>query len=188
MSGDAQNEQSVPGPELVPVAAAAIHFGITERAVRKRIAAGTLRGVMIDRAWHVQLAEPAEEPEQGRGSAGSRNRNSSGPVPPTSSAVQQPATAIMQEWIAPLAARIEALARENGELEADLRHERERRELAEAEIERLRASQRPGEDESPVQTPNPLAGGYPAPRGAGEAERASERRRGSWLRRFLGWK
>ncbi len=40
---------------------------------------------------------------------------------------------LMQEWIATLTTRIEALAGENGELRADLRNERERREAIEQE-------------------------------------------------------
>lgn len=139
MSADGTKEQEEPGPGLVPVAEAARYFGITERAVRKRITAGKLRGLMIDRAWHVYLAEmePISEPEQFRSSAGTGNQASSGTVPPAPLAAQQPAAAIMQEWIAPLAARIEVLARENGELSADLRNERKRREIIEHERDAL---------------------------------------------------
>jgi len=140
------------GPGLVPVAEAARHFGITERAVRKRIVAGTLHGVMIDRAWHVSITEPSEEPEQGRSSGGSRNRNSSGPVPLAPVPVQTQMHVLMQEWIAPLAARIEALAGENGELRADLRHEQERREVIERERDELRARLAATEDNPPMQS------------------------------------
>jgi len=53
--------------------------------------------------------------------------------------VQTQMNVLMQEWIAPLAARIEALAGETGELRADLRHEQERREAIERERDELRA-------------------------------------------------
>jgi hypothetical protein len=155
-----------PVPERMTVAVAARHFGITERAVRKRIAAGRLRGVMIDRAWHVSLVEPAPEPEQGRGSAGSRNRNSSGPVPPAPVALPPPAAAIMQEWIAPLAARIEALARENGELVAELRNEREQRQAIARERDALLARVAHSEGKSSPNTANV------APEGAQRADEA----------------
>jgi len=146
MSGTEEPTPVGTGPALVPVAEAARHFGITERAVRKRIVAGTLHGVMIDRAWHMSSTGPSGEPEQGRSSAGSRNRNSSGPVPLAPVPVQTQMNVLMQEWIAPLAARIEALAGENGELRADRRHEQERREAIERERDELRARLAAAED------------------------------------------
>lgn len=127
-------DQAEPG--LVVASEAARRLGITGRAVRKRIAAGTLKGMMIDGIWHVRLRpEPVAEPERGRPEPERRNRSRSTPsVPPPASASRSQFDAVMQEWIGPLAARIETLARENGALTADLRHEREQR--AEAECER----------------------------------------------------
>jgi hypothetical protein len=52
-----------PGPVAVPVAARAL--GISERAVRKRIAAGTLHGEPFGRSFRVWL--PADAPEPGPG-------------------------------------------------------------------------------------------------------------------------
>ncbi len=213
MSADGTKEQREPGPELVPVAEAARYFGITERAVRKRIAAGKLRGLMIERAWHVYLTEvePSSEPEQFRSSAGTGNQASSGTVPSAPLAPQQPAAAIMQEWIAPLAARIEVLARENGELSADLRNERKCREMIEHERDALvgeRARREQAErdrdelqrrikevgiahlrermerrEEIPLAKPNVASGGTP------QAEQASTTpQRWPWWMRILGGK
>jgi len=52
---------SVPGPERVPltVTAAAQVLGISERAVRKRITAGTLEAVRDGTRWLVYLPEPS---------------------------------------------------------------------------------------------------------------------------------
>ncbi len=144
MRDAAEPEQSAPErdpedqaePGLVVAAEAARRLGITGRAVRKRIAAGSLKGTMIDGVWHVRLGpEPVAEPERGRPEPEQRNRSGSAPsVPPPTSASRSQFDAVMQEWIGPLAARIEILARENGALTADLRHERDQR--AEAECER----------------------------------------------------
>ncbi len=126
-------EQAEPG--LIVVSEAARRLGITGRAVRKRIAAGSLKGIMIDGVWHVRLGpEPVAEPERGRPEPERRNQiGSAPPVPPPASASRSQFDAVMQEWIGPLAARIELLARESGELTADLRHEREQRAGVECE-------------------------------------------------------
>ncbi len=144
MRDAAEPEQSAPEresedraePGLLVASEAARRLGITGRAVRKRIAAGTLKGIMIDRVWHVRLGpEPVAEPERGRPEPEQRNQTGSAPsVPPPASASRSQFDAVMQEWIGPLAARIEILARENGELTADLRQEREQH--AETERER----------------------------------------------------
>lgn len=144
MRDTAEPEQSAPErepedraePGLVGASEAAQRLGITGRAVRKRIAAGTLKGTMIDGVWHVRLGpEPVAEPERVRPEPEQRNQTSSAPsVPPPTSASRSQFDAVMQEWIGPLAARIEILARENGALTADLRHERDQR--AEVECER----------------------------------------------------
>ncbi len=136
-------DQAEPG--FLAVSEAARRLGITGRAVRKRIAAGTLKGTMIDGVWHVRLGpEPVAEPEPGRPEPEQRNQSRSAPaVPASASASRSQFDAVMQEWIGPLAARIEALARENGALTADLRHEREQR--AEAEHERDEAHLKAGD-------------------------------------------
>jgi len=145
----AEPERAVPELEpeppmetgLISASEAARRLGISGRAVRKRIASGTLKGTMIDGAWHVLLGpEPVAEPERGRPEPEQGTRNGAAPsVPPLTTSPRSQFDAVMQEWIAPLAARIETLARENGELTADLRHEHEQRMEAERECAEARA-------------------------------------------------
>ncbi len=108
---------------------AALYLGIGERAVRKRIAAGTLQADHIDGIWRVWPdVEPSDGtdgtgtgPEQGRPLRGPRNRATEPRAEPS------PALAVMDRLVAPLVAelgdarqRIEDLARENGRLQAAL--------------------------------------------------------------------
>lgn len=208
MRAAAEPERAVPELEpeppmetgLISASEAARRLGISGRAVRKRIASGTLKGTMIDGAWHVRLGpEPVTEPEQGRLEPERGNRSGSTPsVPPLITSPRSQFDAVMQEWIAPLAARIETLARENGELAADLRHERERR----VEVERERAEARaeandlaarirafgmvPTHQESQerVDVVRESAFTSYAPHSTGKGAQAPQRR--SWWRVFLG--
>ncbi len=130
-------------PALISATEAALRLGISQRAVRKRITAGTLRGVQIDGVWHVRLGpEPMAAPAPFPPAPEPRPRSGSGPpAPPVVTSAQSQITAIMDEWLAPITARVEALACENGTLAAELRHERERadrlaEDLAAALIER----------------------------------------------------
>ena len=74
---------NTPHLERYTVPQAARRLGITERATRKRIAAGTLAGTGDDRAWTVEFAPPSipgtTEPEPG-GAAGP-DRKTAGPEP-----------------------------------------------------------------------------------------------------------
>ncbi len=70
-----EDDRTGPGP--VPVADAATALGITERAVRKRIQAGKLRGTFDGRAWHVWLPEP----ECGPGPEHQKSGAGTGPEP-----------------------------------------------------------------------------------------------------------
>jgi len=117
----------------VPVSVAAAHLGITERAVRKRIGAGRLRGVQVDRRWLVYLpgTEPPGEPESVPERAGTpeQNRNTN-PVPGRRTG-EDTAAAIIREAIAPFVAQLAATHEELGEARSELHHERTRREEAE---------------------------------------------------------
>lgn len=64
---DAAGSDAAPGPQpaWLTVSAAALALGIKERAVRKRIAAGTLSGVRQGTRWLVQL--PPTSPGTGAG-------------------------------------------------------------------------------------------------------------------------
>lgn len=123
---------TVPAPTgPLTVKDAALYLGIGERAVRKRIAAGTLQADHIDGIWRVWPdAEPPNGtdgtetgPEQGRSSTEPRNRATEPRTEPS------PALAVMDRLVAPLVAelgtareRIEDLARENGTLRERLAH------------------------------------------------------------------
>lgn len=128
MRGITNPESLAPESALISATEAALRLGISQRAVRKRITAGTLRGVQINGAWHVRLGpEPIAAPAPFPPAPETQSRPGSGPpVPPVVTPAQSQITAIMDEWLAPITARVEALARENGTLAAELRHERER--------------------------------------------------------------
>ncbi len=105
------------GPGPVPsgplsVKDAAAYFGITERAIRKRIHVGTLMGEHIDGQWKVW---PHAQPQRGTGPEpeqfprSTEQRNSSGG---TDGAAQ--VAVVIQQMQAPLIERIGALERELG--------------------------------------------------------------------------
>jgi DNA-binding transcriptional MerR regulator len=109
-------------------------------------------------------------------------------LPQVAASARAQLDAVMAEWIAPLAARIEALARENGELAADLRTARVSQEAAEQERDALRsrldaleASVRPVEPSAYEARYEPNA----SPGGVHEGSTASPRPCPSWWRRFL---
>jgi len=134
-------------------------LGITPRAVRKRIAAGTLYAQIIDGGYKVW---PEYQPTKGPGSApGSPeqfrraeeqgNRATSSAVPPPQGPPQL--AAIMQEWLAPL-------IHENGDLREQLGRERTLREQAEARAARLE-QQIQAPHTAPTETPTPPASPSP---------------------------
>jgi len=133
-------EDTSAGP--VPVPVAATHLGITERAVRKRIGAGRLRGVQIDRRWLVYLpgteppGEPPPVPERTGTPEPGRNTST---VPRGRTGEDTAAAAIIREAIAPFVAQLAATHEELGEARNELHHERTRREEAERARDALQA-------------------------------------------------
>ena len=132
-------EDTSAGPVPVPVAAA--HLGITERAVRKRIAAGRLRGVQIDRRWLVYLpgTEPPGKPEPVPERAGTPEQDRNTNTVPGTRGGEGTAAAIIREAIAPFVAQLAATHEELGEVHNELHHERTRREEAERARDALQA-------------------------------------------------
>lgn len=127
-----------PGPVSVPAAAQAL--GISERAVRKRIHAGTLRGEPFGRSFMVWLPDDAPPPGPEPGPA---PRPEPGPEPIearftadtalVSDAARQQLAAIRDEWLAPLVAQLTEQAETIGRLTAERDELRERLAAAEAE-------------------------------------------------------
>ena len=126
MNGTAE-PKTVPmsGPVSVPVKEAATLLGIGERAVRKRIATGSLQAERVSGAWFVRLdrAEPRHGTSGSSSANGNRNHSTGAPVPKASDQLQL----VMQEWVAPLVDRIAGLERELG-------REQVRRETAELRL------------------------------------------------------
>jgi hypothetical protein len=144
----------------VPVAARTL--GISERAVRKRIAAGTLRAEPSDRSYRVWLPEGAAPPGPGPGRTTGPNQgpehrpeHGSEPIEATfrttgASMAVSPAAyaqleAIRDRWLAPLVETITEQAQQIGRLEAErdtaeamVDEQRRRAERAEREREDLR--------------------------------------------------
>ena len=118
------------GPLTVKEAAA--HFGIGERAVRKRIAAGTLYAEQIDGEWQVY---PRAVPiGSAHGSAelfrtATEPRNCS--AEPPSKSGESAAVAVMERMVSPLVAQLAAQTAQLGDLREELGRERTLREIAE---------------------------------------------------------
>ena len=142
------------GPVSVPAAAQAL--GISERAVRKRIAAGTLRAEPFGRSYRVWLPQDAPLPGPEPGPApGPDQGPEPGPEPieaeyraravTVSPAAYAQIEAIRDQWLAPLVAQITEQAEQIGRLEAErdvaeqmVEEQRRRAERAEREREDLR--------------------------------------------------
>ncbi len=169
-------------------------LGISERAVLKRISTGRLAAKREGRSWRViVIAPPRAAPSTERSSPVSaehtaqspNNASKSGTVdgtvtgaePQTTNAQAQMA-AIMSQWLSPLTARIESLAGENGELRADLRHERQQRALIERERDELQA--RVDAIAEQARTDTTATTTLP------DAPTTGTQPRRSWLRRFFG--
>lgn len=138
-------------------------LGITPRAVRKRITAGTLYAQIIDGGYKVfpefqptkGTGSAPSSPEQFRSSTEPGNRAASSAVPPAQGPPQL--AAIMQEWLAPL-------IHENGDLREQLGRERTLREQAEARAGELeqRLASRQERPTTPAAPPPPSpAQGHP---------------------------
>ncbi len=118
------------GPLTVKEAAA--HFGIGERAVRKRIAAGTLYAEQIDGEWQVYpravpIGSAHGSAEQFR--TATEPRNCSAEPPSTSG--ESAAVAVMERLVSPLVAQLAAQTAQLGNLREELGRERTLREIAE---------------------------------------------------------
>lgn len=102
------------GPRRYSVPQAARRLGISERAVRKRIDAGTVLAVREGRAWTVILEEP------GGGTGTAESAVSAAPSEPGSAPRQSsaaPGTAgTASVDLAPLVALVDSLTRRNAEL------------------------------------------------------------------------
>lgn len=132
-------EDTSAGP--VPVLVAAAHLGITERAVRKRIGAGRLHGVQVDRRWLVYLpgTEPTGEPQPVPERTGRPEQDRNTSTVRGTRTGEGTAVAIIREAIAPFVAQLAATHEELGEARNELHHERTRREEAERARDALQA-------------------------------------------------
>ncbi len=140
MNGTGGTNGTGPGPVPTgPISTkdAATYFGITERAVRKRIHAGTLMGEQIAGQWvvyphAVRQGRPPRNPAQDRRAEEQR--------PWTPEPLMEPsgAAAVMERLVAPLVAQIAAQGAQIGDLREELGRERTLREIAEHELATLR--------------------------------------------------
>jgi excisionase family DNA binding protein len=121
-------------------------LGISERAVRKRIAAGTLRAEPFGRSYRIWLPEdaPPPGPEPGPEPIEATFRPTGASVAVSPAAYAQ-LEAIRDRWLAPLVETIAEQAQQIGRLDAErdvaeqMVHEQRRRaERAEREREQLR--------------------------------------------------
>lgn len=145
MNGTGGTKGTGPGP--VPTGPlstkeAASYFGITERAIRKRIHVGTLMGEQIAGQWvvyphAVRQGRPPRNPAQGRRTEEQRPWAEEPGPEPTS------AVAVMERLVSPLMAQIATQSAQLGDLREQLGRERTLREQAEArttELERQLAA------------------------------------------------
>jgi hypothetical protein len=145
MNGTGGTNGTGPGPVPTgPISTkdAATYFGITERAVRKRIHAGTLMGEQIAGQWvvypqAVRQGRPPRNPAQDRRTEEQRPRT---PEPLTE---PSGAAAVMERLVAPLVAQIAAQGAQIGDLREELGRERTLREMAERELATIRSTGTP---------------------------------------------
>ncbi len=159
MNGTEGTNGTGPGPESTgPLSTkdAAVYFGITERAIRKRIHAGTLMGEQIAGQWvvypqAVRQDHPARNPAQGRRTKEQRPwAEEPGPEPS--------AAAVMERLVSPLVAQIATQSAHIGDLREQLGCERTLREQAEAHaimLERQLAARHAPPKEDPASRPTP---------------------------------
>jgi len=140
MNGTGGTNGTGPGPEPsgpISTKDAAAYFGITERAVRKRIHAGTLMGEQIAGQWvvyphAVRQGRPPRNPAQDRRAEEQR------PWTPEPLAEPSGAAAVMERLVSPLVAQIAAQGTQIGDLREELGRERTLREIAEQQAAELR--------------------------------------------------
>lgn len=123
-----------PGTGGVTLTEAAQQLGISRDALKKRVQRGALPAYKDESgSWRIVLPE-AERPGDSGGDV-SRDKGE-GPFPgQVSPAVSSQFTAVMDQWLQPLVNQIATQAQEIGELTADLRNERERREQLQHDYE-----------------------------------------------------
>jgi len=155
----------------IPIADAAQILGVSVDALRKRVQRRSVRAYKgTDGQWRVVLSE-SETPET---SPATETLSETSEDSETSAVIGTPDerfARVIEQAIAPYAARLEAVSREAGELRARLEH-------AERERDELRARLAASEDNPPMQSA-PVA-----PGGAQREPAASWRAR---LRRWMGW-
>lgn len=130
-------------------------LGITTRAVRFRMESGKLEGAQIDGKWVVYLPssvdeEVSEVKENGRisylhGEEGKKEKKEE-EEPQYQPTVPPQMQMVMDQWLAPIVARVESLSRENGKLQAE-------REQDGLEIARLRNELQESRKSQPQEEP-----------------------------------
>lgn len=176
--GTGGTDDGTGGPRRYSVPQAARRLGISERAVRKRIDAGTVLAVRDGRTWTVIL----EEPNGGTDTAGSAvlaAPSEPGAAPRRSSA--EPGTAGTASIdLSPLVALVDSLTRRNAELTEAATIWQFRAGQLEERLKQLTAGGPGAGDAAPDR-------GQDAPGGVETASDAPRLRPASWLRRLLGW-
>lgn len=143
MNGTGGTNGTGPGPVPTgPISTkdAATYFGITERAVRKRIHAGTLMGEQIAGQW-VVYPQAVRQGRPPRNPVLDRRAEEQRPWTPEPLAEQSGAAAVMERLVAPLVAQIAAQGAQIGDLREELGRERTLREMAERELAILRSKE-----------------------------------------------
>jgi hypothetical protein len=152
MNGTGGTNGTGPGPVPTgPISTkdAATYFGITERAVRKRIHAGTLMGEQIAGQWvvyphAVRQGRPSRNPALDRRTEEQRPWTPEPlPEPSGAAAVMDRLVAPLVAQIAPLVAQIAAQGAQIGDLREELGRERTLREMAERELATIRSTGTP---------------------------------------------
>ncbi len=167
----------------LPISEAAHAMGISVDSLRKRVQRRSVKAYKgNDGQWRVVLPV-GDLPET---SADERPTSGTAAETAPTAAIISPAdqfARVIEQAIAPYAARLEAVSREAGELRVRLEHaERERDDLR-RQLDAPAAREQASDGESPPQTTNV------APGGAGEAERALEKpQRWPWWMRILAGK
>ncbi len=149
----------VPAPAgPLTVKDAAIYLGIGERAVRKRIAAGTLYGEQIDGEWQVYpraipVGSASGSTEQFRRAEEPRNKATE---PLTEPSGESAAVAVMERIVSPLVAQLAAQTTQLGDLREELGRTQEQRDQARRELANLR-TQLAHVEAAPPHAPTPQA-------------------------------
>jgi excisionase family DNA binding protein len=140
----AQPGSATVGPLILTVPDAAVLLGISEQAVRKRIAKGTLAATRQGRAWRVILDGPAPAEATATGATATTQPRPQPDIATGATSAPRPTTdaerfaALAAPFVAPWVERVEALAREAEARRQEAAVLAARLEQAEAERDRLR--------------------------------------------------